>query len=66
VVQPFLAAARKNSSNTFRTLSETEMRLVLRSLLFLVERPFLYEDPIAGTLEHRTIAIENSVRMLGQ
>jgi hypothetical protein len=65
LVQPILGTSRKNSSNTFRTLSETEMRLVLRSLLFLVERPFLYDDPIAGTLEHRTIAIENSVRMLG-
>jgi AcrR family transcriptional regulator len=65
VVQPFLRAAQKNSSNTFRTLSETEMRLILRALLFLVERPFLYNDPIAGTVEHRRIAIENSVRMLG-
>ena len=65
VVQPFLRAAQKNSSKTFRTLSETEMRLILRALLFLVERPFLYNDPIAGTVEHRRIAIENSVRMLG-
>ena len=66
MVQPFLAASQKNTSNTFRLLTETEMRLVLRSLFFLVERPFVYDDPIAGTAEHRRIAIENSVRMLGQ
>ena len=65
LVKPFLAAARANTSNTFRQMSEIEMRLVLRSLLYLVERPFVYDDPIAGTMEHRRIAIETSVRMLG-
>jgi len=65
IVQPFLALSRTNKSNTFRPLDETEMRLVLRSLLFLVERPFVYDDPIAGTAEHRKIAVDNSVRMLG-
>ena len=66
LVQPFLAAAWNNKSNTFRQMNETEMQLVLRSALFLVERPFVYGDPIAGTIEHRRIAIENSVRMLGR
>lgn len=66
LVQPFLAAARNNTSNTFRPLSETEMRLILRSALFLLERPFVYGDPIAGTIEHHKIAIENIVRLLGK
>lgn len=66
LVVPFLAASKANTSNTFRQMNEIEMRLVLRSLLFFVERPFLYGDPIAGTTEHRKIAIENSVRLLGQ
>lgn len=65
LVKPFLAASQKDTSNTFRQMSEIEMRLVLRSLLSLVERPFVYGDPIAGTKEHRRIAIENSVRLLG-
>ena len=47
-------------------MSEIEMRLVLRFALYLVERPFVYDDPIAGTVEHRRIAIETIVRMLGQ
>jgi AcrR family transcriptional regulator len=66
MVKPFLAASQSNKSNTFRQMDETEMRLILRSLLFFVERPFVYDDPIAGTIEHRRIAIENSVRLLGQ
>jgi hypothetical protein len=66
LVQAFLAASQKDKSNTFRHMSEIEMRLVLRSLLYLVERPFVHGDPIAGTGEHRRIAIENSVRLLGR
>ena len=66
LVKPFLAASQNDTSHTFRQMSEIEMRLVLRSLLYLVERPFVYDDPIAGTVEHRRIAIETSVRMLGQ
>ena len=66
VVKPFLAASQANTTNTFRQLNETEMRLVLRSALFFIERPFVYGDPISGTPEHRRIAIENSVRLLGK
>ncbi len=66
LVKPFLAASQNDTSNTFRQMSEIEMRLVLRSLLTLVERPFVYDDPIAGTGEHRRIAIETSVRLLGR
>jgi AcrR family transcriptional regulator len=66
MVKPFLAASQNNRTNTFRQMNEIEMRLILRSLLFFVERPFVYDDPIAGTIEHRKIAIENSVRLLGQ
>ena len=66
LVKPFLAASQNDKSHTFRQMSEIEMRLVLRSLLYLVERPFVNDDPIAGTAEHRRIAIETSVRLLGQ
>jgi hypothetical protein len=66
VVTPFLEAARNNKTNTFRELDEIELRLILRSLLIFVERPFIYSDPIAGTTEHRRIIIENFVRLLGR
>jgi hypothetical protein len=66
LVKPFVAASLNNTSKTFREINEIEMRLILRSLLFFVERPFVYDDPIAGTAEHRRIVLENSVRLLGQ
>ena len=66
MVKPFLAAARKNLTNTFRELNESEMQMILRSALCFVERPFIYDNPIAGTMEHRRIAVENIVRMLGR
>ena len=65
LVPAFLEAARKNRTNTFRQLSETELRLILRASLSFLERPFVYNDPIAGTMEHRRITIENCIRMLG-
>ena len=66
LVKPFLEAARKNRTSTFRELNEDELRLVLRASLSFLERPFVFSNPIAGTSEHRKIAIENSVRMLGR
>ena len=66
IVQPLLIASRNNTSNTFRQINEIEMQLILRSVLFLLERPFVHDDPIAGTIEHRRMAIENAVRMLGR
>jgi hypothetical protein len=65
IVTPFQEAAR-NGTNTFREPDEIELRLILRSLLIFVERPFIYSDPIAGTTEHRRIVIHNFVRLLGR
>ena len=66
IVKPFHEAAIKNRTNTFRELDETELRLILRSMLIFVERPFIYSDPIAGTMEHRRIIMDNFVRLLGR
>ena len=66
LITPFQEAARHNRTNTFRALNETELRLILRASLSLVERPFNSLDPIAGTMEHRKIVVENCVRMLGR
>jgi hypothetical protein len=54
-----------NTSNTFREVTETEARLMLRSFVMIVERPFVEEDSIAGSNEHRRIAIESFVRLFG-
>ena len=54
-----------NTSNTFREVTETEARLMCRSFVMIVERPFVEEDPIAGSNDHRSIAIESFVRLFG-
>ena len=66
LVVPFREAAQRNLTETFRDLTDKELKLILRASLSLLERPFIYSDPIAGTPEHRRIAIENSVRMLAR
>jgi len=60
----YLNACRKNETNSFRIMSENEARLNFRSIFIIAERPFLESDPIAGTEEHRRIAIENISRIL--
>ncbi len=66
LVGPFLVAARQNRTNTFRDLNSTELRLILRASLSFLERPFIYSDPIAGSIEHRKLAVDNCLRLLGR
>ena len=66
LVEPYLEASSKNKTNTFRKLSKNEAALLLKQLCFLVERPFMEENPIAGTEEHRKVTKEAIVRLLGK
>jgi hypothetical protein len=66
LVKPLQDASRNNKTGTFREISDTELRIILRAALSLAERPFVYSDPIAGTREHREIAVRNITLMLGR
>jgi hypothetical protein len=66
MVEPYLAAASKNKTDTFRELSTTEASLLIRQIVLLAERPFIEGNPIAGTQEHRKIAIDMIIRLLGK
>jgi len=66
LVKPLQEASRNNKTGTFREMSDTELRIILRAALSLAERPFVYSDPIAGTREHREIAVRNITLMLGR
>jgi hypothetical protein len=63
--EPYLESIQKNTTNTFRQMTKDEATLLLRQLTFLVERPFIEGNPIAGTAEHRRIAIDAITRLLG-
>ena len=64
--EPYLELCQKNETNTFRTLSAAEARIIYRSILMLVEKPFSLGDPIAGSKEHRRIAIDTVTGMLAK
>jgi hypothetical protein len=66
LVEPYLEACSKIKSNTFRKLSKNEAALLLKQLCFLVERPFMEDNPIAGTEEHRKVTKEAIIRLLGK
>ena len=64
--EPYLESIQKNTTNTFRQMTKDEATLLLRQLTFLVERPFIEGNPIAGTVEHRRIVIDAITRLLGK
>jgi hypothetical protein len=66
LVEPYIAAASINQSGTFRALSTGEASLLIRHICLLVERPFMEGNPIAGTQEHRRLAIDMIIRLLGK
>jgi hypothetical protein len=65
IAEALFKNSKINTSSTFREITENEARLICRSFVMIVERPFVEEDPIAGSNEHRRIAIESFVRLFG-
>jgi hypothetical protein len=65
-IEPYLKMVSVNQTNTFRKVPQDELKLMLNILHKLIERPFVNNDPIAGSEEHRRIVIESFVRLLGK
>ncbi|CAM3727441.1 hypothetical protein [Polynucleobacter arcticus] len=65
-VEPYLESAQRNKTDTFRQMPKDEATLIIRNLCLLVERPFIEENPIAGTEEHRRIAVDAFIRLLSK
>lgn len=66
LVEPYLMAASKNRTGTFRVLSTSEASLLIRMICLAMERPFMEGNPIAGTQEHRRTVIDIIIRLLGK
>jgi hypothetical protein len=66
LVEPYLESAQRNKTDTFRQMTKDEATLIIRNLCSLVERPFIESNPIAGTEEHRRIAIDAFIRLLSK
>ena len=65
-VEPYLESVKRNKTDTFRQMTKDEATLIIRNLSLLVERPFIEGNPIAGTAEHRRIAVDSITRLLGK
>lgn len=65
IAEALFKNSKINTSNTFRAVTETEARLICRSFVMILERPFVEEDPVAGSKEHQRIVIESFVRLFG-
>jgi AcrR family transcriptional regulator len=65
-VEPYLFSIQRNKTDTFRQMTKDEATLIIRNLCLLVERPFIEGNPIAGTAEHRRIAVDAITRLLGK
>ena len=65
LIEPYIAMVNANQTNTFRNISYNETRLLMRLMQTLIERPFVNNDHIAGNNEHRQIAIDSLIRILG-
>ena len=66
LVGPFLRAAHRDQTNTFRKMPEDELKFIARTMFIFIERPFVDLDSLAGTEEHRRIALDNFLRLLGK
>ena len=56
--------SERNTSGTIRKMTLEEAKWISRSMVLFNRRPFIEDDPIAGTNEHRRIAIDNMIRLL--
>lgn len=64
VVEPLLSFIESNRSNTFRMPTKTEATYICRSMFIFLERPFVENDPVAGSDEHRNMAIQNILGLI--
>ncbi len=60
-IPAWMNASQRDKTNTFSNFSENELRL--RSIQALVRSPFLENNDIAGTEEHKAIALDIFMRL---
>lgn len=66
VIPALLQLAQDNVTNTFRIMNENECRLALRAFQAVIRSPFLENDPIAGSAEHKKYVCEFGIGLFGK
>lgn len=64
VVDPLVALINTNKTGTFKKLTKAEAVYVARAIFLFIERPFVENDPIAGSDQHRELATLNILGLL--
>ena len=59
----WIAASVRDKTNTIFNFSENELKLRFRAIQSVVRSPFFEDDPIAGTKEHKDIALKLFMRL---
>lgn len=65
LVEPLIAAQKRDQTNTFRAMAPDDLLLLLQACFALIRRPFLEVNPVAGTPQHRTLTVDALDRLLG-
>ncbi|MEN9902060.1 MAG: hypothetical protein RL651_724 [Pseudomonadota bacterium] len=56
IIPTVMKVSENNKTGTFRQLSLYEAKYVARAIFLFIERPFVENDPLAGSEEHRRTA----------
>lgn len=62
--QSMISLSQRNTSGTFREIHAGNVNLIVKPLAVALERPFLEDDPIAGTMEHKEQLADLMYRVL--
>jgi len=56
-------ASQQDKTHTIFNFSENELRLKIRALQAIIRSPFFEDSPMAGTAEHKSLALNNIMRL---
>lgn len=65
LVEPLIAAQKRDQTNTFRAMAADDLLMLLQACFALIRRPFLEINPVAGTAQHRALTVDALERLLG-
>ena len=65
LVEPLINAQLRDTTGTFRKTESDDLLMLLKTCFAIIRRPFLEQNPIAGSNKHRELAIDTMERLLG-
>ena len=66
LIEPLIECRKRNKTDSFREIDEHEMHLILRALQASIRNPFLENQSIAGTNQHKELTLGLCLRLLSK